>query len=59
MFDDKGELRVAGCKLVLRNKFQVERPTRFVPEPDITIIDGCAIFCGLFIGQKMEQFKTL
>ena len=58
MFDDKGGMRIAVGKSALKNKIQVEISTRFVPEPDITIIDGCAIL-WIFIGQEMEQFKIL
>ena len=43
MFDDKGGMRIAAGKSALRNNIQVEISTGFVPEPDITIIDGCAI----------------
>ena len=42
MFDDKGGMRIAAGKSALKNKLQLEMSTRFVPEPDITIIHGCA-----------------
>ena len=42
MFDDKGGMRIAAGKSALKNKLQLEM-SRFVPEPDITIIHGCAI----------------
>ena len=38
-------MRIAAGKSAEINKLRVEisRPTRFVPEPHITIIDGCKI----------------
>ena len=43
MFDEKGEMRIAKTKSILKNNLQVEISTRLDPQPEVTIFDGSAI----------------
>ena len=43
MFDEKGEMRIAKTKSTLKKNLQVEISTRLGPQPEVTILDGCAI----------------
>ena len=43
MFDDSGAMRITKTKSVLRQKLQVEQSARTSMQPQILIIDGCAI----------------
>ena len=54
MFDDEGEMRIAAGKSDLMNQLQVEIYTRF-PDPDISIIDSCAILWILRPGNGAVQ----
>ena len=43
MFDDDGLMRTPKSKSTLKRKLQVEMSSRLATNPDVTIIDGCAI----------------
>ena len=43
MFDEKGEMRIAKTKSTLKKNLQVEISTRLGPQPEVTILVGCAI----------------
>ena len=43
MFAENGEMRIGKTKATLKQNLQVETPQRLSPQPDVTIIDGCAI----------------
>ena len=43
MFAENGEMRITKAKATLKKNLQVETPSRLSPQPDVTIIDGCAI----------------
>ena len=45
MFAENREMRIAKKKATLKKNLQVETPSRLTPQPDVTIIDGCAILC--------------
>ena len=57
MFDDKEGMRIAAGKSALRKKLQVVISTRFVPEADITIIDGCAVICILSLARTWNSLR--
>ena len=59
MFDDKGGLRIAAGRSDLRNKIQVDIYLLGLLLNQILPPLMAAQFYGLFIGQEMEQFKTL
>ena len=43
VFAENGEMSIAKTKATLKKNLQVETPPRLAPQPDVTIIDGCAI----------------
>ena len=43
MFAENGKMRIAKRKATLKKNLQVKTPSRLFPQPDIIIIDGCAI----------------
>ena len=43
MFDDSGAMRITKTKSVLKQKLQVEQSSRTSMQPQVVIIDGCAI----------------
>ena len=43
IFAENGEIRIAKTKATLKKNLQVETSSRLAPQPDVTIIDGCAI----------------
>ena len=43
MFDEDGLMRITKSKSTLKRKLQVEMSFRLATNPDVTIIDGCAI----------------
>ena len=43
MFDDDVEMRIAKNKSDLKRKLQVESSTRTMGQPDVIVIDGCAM----------------
>ena len=44
MFDEKGEMRIAKNKSVIKQQLKIDVSARLVPPPQATVIDGCAIF---------------
>jgi len=43
MFEDNGDMRITKSKAKLKQKLQVEQPSRTQPSPETTVIDGDAL----------------
>ena len=43
MFSENGEMRTPTAKSALKKSLQVEISSRLAPQPDVIIVDGCAI----------------
>ena len=43
LFADTGDMRITKTKSVLKRKLQVEQSSRTLQQPDVVILDGCAI----------------